>query len=141
MARANAQHVSEVSKLNQFDEQGLRAMLAQMDQMKVRIRDLLVDRSDITSPATPISAEKLPDNYRRHSTPGRPFDALIANLPDDPTVPVVSEGEESKELPSPPATDQPDEKPKSDIEQEVIVAAMPADEIKSEDQEDGMDLD
>jgi hypothetical protein len=144
MARANPQHLTDVAKLNLSDEQGLRAMLAQMEAMEAQIKELLVRRGDMVSPSTPISAEKLPDNYRRPSTPRRPFDALLASLPVDPAAPVASEAEEHKELPSPPATDQPDEKPKCDNEGDVIVAASdsPAAEIKAEDQEeDGMDLD
>jgi hypothetical protein len=121
-------------------------MLAQLEAMQAQVKDMLMCRGELPSPATPNTADKLPENHRRPSTPDRPFNALVATLPADTRLlaaaAAVSESTESKELPSPPATDMPDEKARHDSEQDVIAVASdsPAVEIKPEVEEDGMDI-
>jgi hypothetical protein len=134
MARANPQHLGDVAKLNQTDEQGLRGMLAQLEAMQAQVKELLMCRGELPSPATPT----LPEN---HSRPGHAFDALVANLPGDDRLEVAAaQAAEAKELPSPPATDLPDDKAQLDGTQDTIAVATssPA-EIKPEE-EDGMDI-
>lgn len=132
MARANTQHLGDIANLNKFDEQSLRAMLAQMQVMQAQIKDMLMHGADIPSPATPLSAARVPDDYRGQSAPRQPpFAALIAKLDDDDLMPgAASDSAEVKELPSPPATEnQPDERA-----QDVIAVATdsPAADIKTE---------
>lgn len=142
MARANLQHLGDAAKLNQTDEQGLRGMLAQLEAMQAQVKELLMCRGELPSPATPNTANDLPENPSRAVTGRNAFDALVANLPGDDRLDVTAaRAAESKELPSPPATDLPDEKAQLDGAQDTIAVATssPAD-IKGEVEEDDMDM-
>jgi len=137
MARANPQHLEDVAKLNGSDQQGLRAMLAQLEATQAHIKELLMQRGEV---ATPVSAERVRDSSQRPSTPRRSFDALMTKLPSDPTATF----DLPKELlPSPPATDnQPEDKSKADVEHDTVIAASasPTVEVKPEAQDDDLEI-
>lgn len=142
MARANPQHLGDVSKLNHTDQQGLRGMLAQLEAVQAHVKELLMCAGELPSPATPNTANDLSENPSRPTSARNTFDALIANLPGDDRLEVAAaHAAESKELPSPPATDLPDEKAQLDGAQDTIAVATssPAD-IKGEAEEDAMDM-
>lgn len=147
IARANPKHIDDVAKLNQSDEQGLRAVLAQLEVMQSQVKELLMYRGELPSPPRPKTADKVPEDHRRASTPARPFDALIANLPADDgllaAAAAASESIKPKELPSPPATDLPDDKTRHDSEHDVIAITSdsPTIEVKPEVEDDGMNID
>lgn len=147
IARANPKHIDDVAKLNQSDEQGLRAVLAQLEVMQSQVKELLMYRGELPSPPRPKTTDEISEGHRRASTPARPFDALIANLPADDglldAAAAASESSKPKELPSPPATDLPDEKARHDSEHDVIAVASdsPTVEVKPEVEDDSMNID
>jgi len=127
MARANPQHIKDVARLNNTDAAGLRGMLAHLEAMQAQVKELLMYRGEIpSSPATPPAVPE--DRSSRPSTGGRAFDALVGELPGDDRLEAAAAAAtgvaESKELPSPPATDLPDEKAQhGDEAQDTIAVA------------------
>jgi hypothetical protein len=135
MARPNSQHLRNAALLNQIDEQGLRGMLAHLGAMQAQVKEMLMCRGDLPSPATPT----VPEKRSRLSTAGHAFDALMADIPGDDRLEVTAANAgESKELPSPPATDLPDEKPQHDdtVHDTIAVATSSPAEIQEEDKVD-----
>jgi hypothetical protein len=92
MARANPEHFDAAGKLTTMDKQSLRAFLAQLETTGSLIKNFL-DKPDSAAAAIPQIDTSI------HSRT-----ATVAHT-------TTSSDESAKELPSPPATDQPDERP------------------------------
>ena len=131
MARADASHLQDPSKLNQADTSSLRAMLAMFETMTKSAKELLAQGGELPSPATPAA-----DNLHRLERPttrgsSRSSLCITTSSPAEPSVfpgakSVSAAQSKAKELPSPPATDLPDK------EGDTIVAVDT--EIKDEDE-------
>lgn len=93
MARANPQHIETGTNLNKMDEQSLRAMQIQLEKVTNLIKQRLGQTAD---------DDQLPTTTNGNNTNSHAPDVVP---------PTTTSGEDSgKELPSPPATDQPDDK-------------------------------
>lgn len=148
MARANPNHVNHadtVSKLTHMDTQSIRAMLVQMEAMTARLQDALARDSrvvdDSEKPTSPVSDGQLSPRSQA------PIKAAVELGSKKPVLRLPlgeaaeSDDASSKELPSPPATDQLDEKTSGEINVAISSDPLVGDEIKAEVDEEGMDLD
>jgi hypothetical protein len=104
MARGNPQHIETGTNLNKMDEQSLRAMQIQLEKVTNMIKERLGQTAHDASPASPIStqADQLPVTTNTNNA--------NSHVPDVAPTTTTSGEDSGKELPSPPATDQPDDK-------------------------------
>jgi hypothetical protein len=121
MARVNPEHFDAAGKLTTMDKQSLRAFLAHLETTGSLIKNFL-DKPDNVTVATPQTGLPTATDTHNHSRA-----ATVAH-------PTTSSDDSAKELPSPPATDQPDDRP-------VKIEGTPEVSLDVADAENGMDLD
>lgn len=115
MARANPEHFDATGKLTTMDKQSLRAILAQLETTGSLIKNFL-DHTDDAVAAIPQRGATIHSHTTAEAQPT-----------------TTSSEDSATELPSPPATDQPDERP-------VKTEGTPGVSFDVADAEDGEDI-
>lgn len=111
IARVDSSHVSSNDALNSMDKQGLRAILAQMEQMRDHVRNLLGEKTPEGSSPQPVSssaqdqAARVPSLTHSQTTRAESENPAIEQpTPRSPRL-VAAGSPKSKNLPSPAATE------------------------------------
>jgi len=140
MARANSENLTTSEALSHMDQQGLRAMLAQLEQTKDRIRELLNSgtpeqssphHATFSSGATQEQTVRVPSLTHSQATEAESENPVMSQQAARGFGPDSVDASKEKDLPSPAATDDVMPISKTDMEKTLTPSRERDDEQTS----------